>query len=151
MLHYHKSTLIDASVEVVWNFHERLDILERLTPPWQPVQVVRREGGLAVGAISEFRLFFGPIPLRWVAVHIECQEYRIFTDKQQEGPMAYWVHRHQFSPEAGKTRLTDRIEYGLLGGWLVERLLGWWVNAQLEQLFSYRHQVTQTECSRTRG
>jgi ligand-binding SRPBCC domain-containing protein len=29
--------------------------------------------------------------------------------------MAYWVHRHQFSPEAGKTRLTDGIEYGLPG------------------------------------
>jgi len=148
MLHYRKSTLIDAPVEVVWNFHERLDILERLTPPWQPVQVVRREGGLGVGAISEFRLFVGPIPLRWVAVHIECEPYSIFTDKQKEGPMAYWVHRHQFSPEVGKTRLTDRIEYGLPGGWLVERLLGWWVDAQLEQLFSYRHQVTQTECSR---
>ena len=46
MLHYCMSTLIDAPVEVVWNFHERSDILERLTPPWQPVQVVRREGGL---------------------------------------------------------------------------------------------------------
>ncbi|MEQ8468047.1 SRPBCC family protein [Coleofasciculus sp. E1-EBD-02] len=148
MLHYRKSTLIDAPVEVVWNFHERLDILERLTPPWQPVQVVRREGGLGVGAISEFRLFVGPIPLRWVAIHTECEPYSIFTDKQKEGPMAYWVHRHQFSPEAGKTRLTDRIEYGLPGGWLVERLLGWWVDAQLEQLFSYRYQVTQTECSR---
>ncbi|MEQ8998687.1 MAG: SRPBCC family protein [Coleofasciculus sp. B1-GNL1-01] len=148
MLHYRKSTLIDAPVEVVWNFHERPDILERLTPPWQPVQVVRREGGLGVGAISEFRLFVGPIPLRWVAIHIECEPYSIFTDKQKEGPMAYWVHRHQFNPEAGKTRLTDRIEYGLPGGWLVERLLDWWVDAQLEQLFSYRHQVTQTECSR---
>ncbi|MFP4101813.1 SRPBCC family protein [Coleofasciculus sp.] len=148
MLHYCKSTLIDAPVEVVWNFHERQDILERLNPPWQPVQVVRREGGLGVGAISEFRLFVGPIPLRWVAVHTECEPYSIFTDKQKEGPMAYWVHRHQFSPEAGKTRLTDRIEYGLPGGWLVEMLLGWWVDAQLEQLFSYRHQVTQTECSR---
>ncbi len=62
MLHYRKSTLIDAPVEVVWNFHERPDILERLTPPWQPVQVVRREGGLDVGAISEFRLFFGLPP-----------------------------------------------------------------------------------------
>ena len=70
MMHYRKSTLIDAPVEVVWNFHERPDILERLTPPWQPVQVVRREGGLDVGAISEFRLFFGPIPVRWVAVHL---------------------------------------------------------------------------------
>lgn len=148
MLQYRKSTLINASVEVVWNFHERPDILEQLTPPWQPVQVVRREGGLGVGAISEFRLFVGPIPLRWLAVHIECQPYCSFTDKQEIGPMAYWIHRHQFNPEPGKTRLTDTIEYGLPGGWLVETLLGWWVHKQLEELFSYRHQVTQRECSR---
>ena len=149
MLHFNKSTLINAPVDVVWGFHERPDILERLTPPWQPMKVVRREGGLGVGAVSEFRIFFGFIPLRWVAVHIECEHYKIFTDKQQQGPFYHWIHRHQFAEEGGKTRLTDSIEFALPGGWLVEMLLGWWVIAQLEQLFAYRHQVTQQECDRT--
>jgi ligand-binding SRPBCC domain-containing protein len=52
MLNFKHSTLIDAPLEVVWSFHERPDILALLTPPWQPIQVVRREGGLEVGAIT---------------------------------------------------------------------------------------------------
>ena len=146
MLQFRHSTLIDAPVEVVWGFHERPDILELLTPPWQPIQVVRREGGLEVGAVSEFRIFVGPIPLRWVAVHIEYERNRLFTDEQKEGPFEYWIHRHQFAQEGGKTRLTDSIEFALPGGWFVEQPFGWLVIGQLEQMFRYRHEVTQREC-----
>jgi ligand-binding SRPBCC domain-containing protein len=149
MLNFQHSTLIDAPVEVVWGFHERPDILELLTPPWQPIQVVRREGGLEVGAVSEFRIFVGPIPLRWIAVHIEYKRNQLFTDEQKEGPFEHWIHRHQFAQEGGKTRLTDSIEFALPGGWFVEQPFGWLVMAQLEQIFRYRHEVTQRECSRT--
>lgn len=148
MLNFKRSILIHAPVEVVWSFHKRLDILDLLTPPWQPIQVVRREGGLEVGAISEFQIFVAPISWRWLAVHIEYEKYRLFTDKQQEGPFEHWIHRHQFAEEAGKTRLTDDIEFALPGGWLTESLFGWLVMAQLEQMFSYRHEMTQRECSR---
>jgi|GEM_PF-1907962 len=43
MLHFQYSSLINATVEEVWNFHEREDILKILTPPWQPVKMIRRE------------------------------------------------------------------------------------------------------------
>lgn len=144
------STLIDAPVQVVWGFHERSDVLELLTPPWQPMQVVRREGGLDVGAVSEFKIFLGPLPLRWLAVHTECIPNQLFIDKQQEGPFKYWLHRHLFAQEGEKTRLTDSIEFTLPGGWLLEFFLSWLVKMQLEQMFRYRHQVTQRECSRNR-
>ncbi|MEA5496042.1 MAG: SRPBCC family protein [Limnoraphis robusta] len=148
MLHFRYSSLIDAPVEVVWDFHRRSDILHLLTPPWQPVEIIRREGGLEVGAITEFRLWLGPIPVQWLAVHTECDRYRLFTDEQKQGPMESWVHRHQFSSEQGKTRLTDVITYSPPGGWLAENLLAWWVNSRLEDMFRYRHQVTQTECEK---
>ena len=142
MLHFQYSTLINAPVEVVWRFHEREDILQILTPPWQPVKVIRREGGLDVGAITEFRLFLGPIPVTWLARHVECQEYKIFTDQQIKGPMESWLHRHIFTKENGQTRLTDSIEYAIPGGQIAELLLGWWVEARLRDMFRYRHQVT---------
>ncbi|NET07577.1 MAG: SRPBCC family protein [Symploca sp. SIO2B6] len=148
MQQFQYSTLIDAPVEVVWGFHERPDVLELLTPPWQPMQVVRREGGLDVGAISEFRIFIGPLPLRWLAVHTECITNQLFIDQQQEGPFKYWLHRHLFAQERDKTRLTDSIEFTLPGGWLVELLLSWLVKMQLEKMFRYRHKVTQRECTR---
>jgi ligand-binding SRPBCC domain-containing protein len=148
MLHFQRSITIDAPVEVVWGFHERSDILQLLTPPWQPVQVIRHQGGLEVGAISEFRLFLGIFPVRWLARHTECEQYRMFADQQIDGPMEYWVHRHQFTPENGKTRLTDEIDFTILGGWLSELLLGWWVKERLEQMFRYRHAVTKRECEK---
>ncbi|MEH2271647.1 MAG: SRPBCC family protein [Nostoc sp.] len=146
MLHFKHSSIINTSPEVVWKFHERLDILQLLNPPWQPVQVVRREGGLNVGAITEFRLFLGPLPLTWLARHTECEKYRLFTDEQISGPFESWVHRHEFEPEDGKTRLTDAISFSMPGGGTVEFVSGWLVQAQLEAMFRYRHYVTRREC-----
>ncbi len=146
MLHFQYSSLINAPVEVVWQFHERKDVLQLLTPPWQPVEVVRREGGLGVSAITEFNIYLGLIPVRWLAQHIECEPYSYFTDEQIDGPVQSWVHRHQFTPENGQTRLTDSIDFELPGGELVETLLNWWVQERLRDMFRYRHEVTQREC-----
>jgi ligand-binding SRPBCC domain-containing protein len=146
MLNFRYSSLIDAPIETVWQFHERPDILDLLTPPWQPVKIIRREGGLGVGAISEFRLSLAGIPIRWVATHIECIPNRLFVDEQTDGPMKSWVHRHEFVLEGNKTKLTDAIAYEIPGGFFVELLLGWWVDSRLKEMFRYRHQVTQTNC-----
>ena len=146
MLNFQYSSLIDAPVERVWQFHERPDILDFLTPPWQPVKVIRHEGGLSVGAVSEFRLSLVGISIPWIATHIECQPNRLFVDRQTDGPMESWVHRHEFSSEGSKTRLTDAIAYEIPGGFLAELLLSWWVDARLKDMFGYRHQVTKTQC-----
>lgn len=146
MLNFQYSSIINADIEIVWQFHEQPDILELLTPPWQPVTIIAREGGLGVGAISEFRLSLLGIPIRWLARHIECQPQHLFVDEQIVGPMQSWVHRHEFTTENGKTRLTDAIAYEIPGGWLAELLLGWWVDARLQDMFRYRHQVTKAHC-----
>ncbi|MCM0591594.1 MAG: SRPBCC family protein [Gloeotrichia echinulata IR180] len=146
MRHFKHSSVINAPVEVVWKFHERPDILQLLTPPWQPVQVVRRDGGLEEGAITEFRLFLGPLPLTWLARHTEYEKYRLFTDKQISGPFESWVHRHEFVAENDKTRLTDAISFSMPGGEAVELISGWLVQVQLEAMFRYRHYITKREC-----
>lgn len=148
MLHFQYSSIIFAPVETVWQFHERPDVLNLLTPPWQPVKIIRREGGLGVGAISEFKLSLGGIPVRWIAEHTECQPNRLFVDQQIVGPMQSWVHRHEFLTEKERTKLTDAIAYEIPGGWLAEFLLGWWVEARLKDMFSYRHQITKAECEK---
>ncbi|WP_404789005.1 SRPBCC family protein [Altericista sp. CCNU0014] len=150
VLHFEKTSIIDASPETVWRFHERSDILQILTPPWQPVQIVRREGGLGVGAISEFRLWIGVIPVQWIAVHTACERDRYFVDEQKTGPMAFWQHRHQFEAQGDRTRLTDAIDYALPGGQPLEQLLQWWVDARLADMFDYRHRVTRQNCEAMR-
>jgi ligand-binding SRPBCC domain-containing protein len=146
MQHFKYSSIIHAPVEVVWEFHTRPDILQVLTPPWQPVEILRREGGLEIGAMSEFRIGLGLFSVPWVAVHTEYKPYQLFTDEQQEGILESWVHRHQFVAENGHTRLTDAIAFSLPGGILAEQILQNWVNSRLQDMFHYRHQVTKKEC-----
>ncbi len=146
MLHFKYSSVIDAPVEVVWKFHERPDVLQLLNPPWQPVQVLRREGGLGVGAVTEFRLLLGPVPLRWLARHTQYEEYHLFTDEQISGPFESWMHKHKFEAENGQTRLTDEVSFSMPGGQPVEFVAGWLVQLQLEAMFRYRHHVTKREC-----
>lgn len=146
MLNFEYSSIINAPVETVWKFYERQDILQILTPPWQPVEVIRREGGLDVGAISEFRLHLGLVPVKWISTHTECEKERLFVDEQTEGFMSYWRHRHEFIPLGDKTKLVDAIAYSLPGDWLAESLIGWWINSRLTDMFCYRHEVTKKEC-----
>ncbi|MBF2078584.1 MAG: SRPBCC family protein [Synechococcales cyanobacterium T60_A2020_003] len=143
------SSVIDAPIDVIWQFHERPDVLNVLTPSWQSVEVVRREGGLDVGAVSEFRLWFGPIPVQWLAQHIECDRPYLFTDEQVQGPFDQWVHRHCFEAlEGDRTCLTDVITYTLPGGLVGYCLGNGYVQQELKRLFTYRHQVTQQLCCR---
>lgn len=148
MTHFQKSSLITAPPEAVWRFHERPDILKLLTPPWQPVEAVRREGGLGPGAESEFRLWLGPLPVTWLARHTdEYEPNRLFTDIQVQGPLESWTHRHRFVPEGSHTRLIDDITFTLPLEVLSEPAIGWFVIDRLRDMFTYRHKVTQELCS----
>jgi ligand-binding SRPBCC domain-containing protein len=146
MLTFSASILIKAPIQTVWTFHERPDVLDLLTPPWQPVRIIQRKGGLEVGAITEFEIKLLILPVRWLARHVECDAPYTFSDRQIEGPMQSWLHRHEFTPVGDRTRLTDTIRYELPGGWLAELLLGGWVNSRLRDMFHYRHQVTRERC-----
>lgn len=139
-----KSVLIDAPCHVVFGFHERPDALSLLSPPFPPLRVVSRPGGLEAGTRVELRVG----PLRWVALHTVYEKGRLFVDEQVEGPFASWVHRHEFEDLGGRTRLTDRVSYRLPGGTLVNLVAGWTVAIGLRQMFRHRHAVTARECER---
>ena len=139
-----ESVLIDAPVDAVFRFHEREDALALLTPPFPPVRVVSREGGIDRGARVELRVGV----FRWVALHTAYERNRLFVDEQIHGPFAKWVHRHEFEAAGPKTRLTDRISYELPGGPLVTMLLGWTVSLGLHNMFAHRHRVTKDLCEK---
>ncbi|MSV27679.1 MAG: cyclase [Bryobacterales bacterium] len=139
-----RSVLIDASVHQVFRFHEREDTLARLAPAFPPVRMISRTGGIDIGARVELRVG----AFRWVAVHTAYERNRLFEDRQVDGPFAKWVHRHEFEAAGVKTRLTDRIEYELSGGSLVNSLFGWTVSLGLRNMFAHRHRVTKEFCER---
>ena len=101
---------VDAPVTAVSNFHHDTRILKKLSPPPIFVQIHRFEP-LREGSEAEFTLWFGPLPLRWLAVHSNVSTGG-FTDTQAQGPLKHWQHTHRFTAvSAQQTEVHEHIEY----------------------------------------
>jgi uncharacterized protein (TIGR01777 family) len=136
------SSRIPAPAEEVFRWHEREGALERLTPPWERVEVISKDAGLAPGTRVDLRTRIGPLTQRWLAEHVECEAGRRFRDVQVQGPFARWDHTHEITP-AGEDAcvLEDRIDYELPGGRLGNLVGGAYVRGKLARLFTYRHET----------
>ena len=136
-------TDIDAPAETVFRWHAEPGALERLTPPWEPLEVVERAPGVRDGDRGILRVRVGPFHVRWEFEHCDYVEGRQFRDVQISGPFRRWVHTHRMTPQGpASCRLEDHIEYELPFGVLGNLFGGWFVRRKLKKLFQYRHQVT---------
>ena len=59
----------------------------------------------------EFVLWFGPLPVRWTALHEPGPIDTSFQDRMLRGPLDIWVHQHIFREVPGGVELTDHLEY----------------------------------------
>lgn len=115
---------VNAPLTAVADFHHDTRILKKLSPPPIFVQIHRFEP-LGEGSEAEFTLWFGPLPLRWLAIHSNVSRHG-FTDTQARGPLEHWQHTHRFTAVSPhQTEVQEHIEYRHkpgLGG-LLTRLL----------------------------
>lgn len=142
-----KESVIKATPEKVFAFHELPDALEKLVPPWETVKVIKRADISRVGsqAIIETRIL-GIFPSRWVAEHVRYEPPRLFEDVQVSGPFKFWRHQHIILPHEEGAVLRDEIEFepplSFLGNIAVPLV----IMPKLEKMFDYRHQVTKDWC-----
>lgn len=142
MRYTHRSR-IAAPAARVFAWHARPGALERLTPPWSPVRVLERRGGIEPGGRVVLRMPVGPFGVRWVAEHRDYEEGRQFRDVQTSGPFARWEHTHRIEPDGDAAcTLDDTVEYELPMGALGRVVGGPMVRALLPALFAYRHRLT---------
>jgi ligand-binding SRPBCC domain-containing protein len=138
---------VRAPLTAVAAFHHDTSALRRLTPPPVFVQLHRVEP-LAEGSVSEFTLWFGPLPVRWTAVHSRVGAHG-FTDTQTAGPLKHWQHTHRFTAlDSARTRVDERIDYAHYPGprGLLSRLL--FSRLALRLLFTYRALATRRALER---
>jgi ligand-binding SRPBCC domain-containing protein len=137
MKQYKHRFRVQAPLASVAEFHRDTRALKRLTPP--PLMIRFNDlQPLAEGSVADFTMWFGPLPIRWVAVHSDVNSTTGFTDTQAAGPFEYWVHRHSFQAlDDNSTEIRDEIQAQPSGHpfWgLVSRFM--WLNLPI--LFAYR-------------
>jgi uncharacterized protein (TIGR01777 family) len=142
-----------VSAEELSDWHDRPGALQRLLPPWEPMQILHIQGRLSTGPQRVvFRLVLGGmVPIRWEAEASDYQRGQGFVDVQLRGPFAEWKHVHRFLPhDEERSLLQDEISFRLPGGFLVRALTNRAVRKRLDRVFRYRHQVTASDLRRHR-
>jgi ligand-binding SRPBCC domain-containing protein len=139
---------VPTNIKAVAAFHSSSLALRKLSPPPVVVKIHLAEP-LQEGSRSEFTMWIGPLPIRWLAVHSQVHPLTGFTDRQERGPMLRWQHTHRFEALGEKQTLVhERIEYEHQPGWP-----GWLTRVLfsplgLRGMFAYRAWVTRRECIR---
>jgi ligand-binding SRPBCC domain-containing protein len=144
MFFKHES-VIEASVEEVFAFHERPDAFALLSPPWEETQIVQPPHSLRTGTVVKLRNRVGFLWIDIVAEHVAYEKNQRFEDVMTRGPFAKWHHKHWFLPDPAGCLLRDEIEYELPLGALGRLIAPLAVVPRLKRLFSYRHEVTRRE------
>ena len=132
-----------ASRGALFRWHTRPGALERLTPPWEPVEILERPSSLEDGQRAVLRIHMGPFRKRWIAEHRAYDPEHGFDDVQIAGPFARWHHRHRMHARGpSSSELEDAIEYALPLGALGRLVGGRSVRRKLRRMFAYRHATT---------
>ena len=134
----HQEQLLHYPREQVFGFFASAENLNLLTPPWVRFSILTPLPiEMAVGTIIEYRIRLHGLPVTWRSEITEWQSPFAFCDEQRRGPYRFWVHRHTFEERPDGTLVTDHVDYGVLGGALVNRLF---VAGELKRIFAYRRE-----------
>jgi len=141
--------VVNAPLTAVALFHQDTRVLQQLTPPPVIVQIHLVEP-LMENSVAEFTLWFGPMPIHWVAVHQNVDPLHGFTDVQRSGPLKYWAHTHTFIPISETiTRITEKIEFEHHPDWRGRRSRALFSLPALTALFTYRKLITRRTLKRS--
>lgn len=131
---------VEAPAQEVFNWHKRPGALERLTPEWEPLEVVSRTGGIQPGDRVEIKTSTWGIPLRMLIEHRDYIEGQQFRDVQIKGPFKTWIHTHRVQPvDADSCDIIDTIEYDPPLGALGRTFAQSYVRKMVGRLFADRH------------
>ena len=144
MPHFEYGSHFPLSSWELFQYHARPGAFERLFPPWERGEIIRRNKSIQNGERLEFRIRKGPLWVRWVAEHDDFTPGRRFRDTQVVGPFRKWQHTHLIEDTESGCRLLDSIDFelplGLPGGSLMR--------GDLERMFAFRHQRTSDDLER---
>jgi ligand-binding SRPBCC domain-containing protein len=142
-----KESIIKASPEKVFAFHELPDAFERLVPPDENAKVIQKADITKIGsrAIIEMKVL-GIFPVKWIAEHTKYDPPRMFEDVQISGPFKSWRHEHKILQHADGAILRDEVHFEPPLGFLGEPFVPLLVTPKLEKMFAYRHEVTRKWC-----
>jgi hypothetical protein len=134
-------TVIEAPLEETFAFFSKAANLGVITPAAMRFAIQGQVPPMATGAVIDYRVRVGPLPVHWRTRITSWEPGRCFADLQEQGPYRFWWHEHTFQADGSRTVMEDRVYYtpplGLVGR-LANRLF---IRSTLRKIFQYRGDV----------
>ena len=133
-------------MDKAFTWHEQPGALQRLTPPWEEVEIVNQGKGISQGTQTHFKVTIGPFQVDWLAHHMAYEKNRMFQDIQRHGPFRFWEHTHQFhSDNNAGCFLEDHIRFRLPLPHISNIVALPIIKRRLHRMFEYRHAITKND------
>lgn len=143
-----KEVFIHATPQRVFAFHEQVEALKLLIPPWESSKIIETARISAIGSRATIETSVLGFRMPWVAEHTVYDPPHMFEDIQVQGPFRSWRHRHFVEAHEDGATLRDEIDYTPPLGFLGRIATPLLIEPRLRKLFAYRHQVTLEWCER---
>ncbi|HIC76357.1 MAG TPA: TIGR01777 family protein [Candidatus Dadabacteria bacterium] len=143
------SRVFNCSVDEIFSWHTGLMALERITPPWDNIEVLNKISSdkifLKGGELTLKQRILPFLYLNWTVVHKNYQQNKIFEDHLTKGPLKLWEHKHHFKKLGlKKTRIIDEINFS---HWINLKSLNEYTLRRLKKSFDYRYDILSYDLS----
>jgi ligand-binding SRPBCC domain-containing protein len=126
----------------VFSFFQNPENLSLITPENLGFKILTpRPVRMKEGAVIDYTISLGGIPVRWTSLISEFDPPRHFVDIQLRGPYLFWHHKHTFTAIAEGTVINDDVLYALPFGIAGEITHYLAVRRKLEAIFQLRSRV----------
>jgi ligand-binding SRPBCC domain-containing protein len=137
-----KSITVPGTVESVFEFFNRPENLEKLTPANLKFNILTPSPvAMHNGAVFDYTIGLFGIPMRWTSIITDYDPPFRFVDIQLKGPYAYWHHKHSFESKSDGVEVIDEIHYEIGFSLLGKVVLRPIIQRQLDGIFAFREHV----------
>lgn len=137
-----QTTLINCTVEELFDFHLDTNNIKLITPKHTKVELIDDEGKTYEGKIIKLKTTRSFIPIYWI-VKIEKLQYpNLIVDVATKSPFAFWEHSHIFIQKGNMSELKDLIKFKLPFG-ILGKIIEPLIKKDIKNMFEYRHLQTK--------
>lgn len=140
---FKKSTILKASCERVFAFHESPKNISKIAPASLHVHEVTCDDSAVNGGIFRISASQFGLPIRWVGQWERVEKPSLLVDTSLVSPFAVWRHSHIFEPHPEGCVMTDRVEHRLKGGFLGAMISRFILPLFFMAMFHGRHVATR--------
>lgn len=134
-------TTFNRPLGEVFPFFSRPENLGLITPPGMKFRIRKMPESMKSGALIDYSLRLGPIPVNWQTRIDQYEPGVRFVDTQAKGPYATWWHEHAFEEVGDQTIMTDRVLYTPPVGPVGRLANAVYIADELRRVFGYRESV----------